>query len=42
MPTYQGQLTEEEILELISYIKSLGEGTDTATRETPSTISDEG
>lgn len=27
MPTYKGQLTEEEILELLSYIKSL-EGTD--------------
>jgi len=23
MPTYKGQLTEEEILELMSYIKSL-------------------
>ena len=26
MPTYQGQLTEEELVELILYIKSLGEG----------------
>lgn len=28
MPTFQGQLTEEEVLELISYIKSLGEESD--------------
>jgi cytochrome c oxidase subunit 2 len=26
MPTYAGQLTEEEILQLIVYIKSLGDG----------------
>jgi mono/diheme cytochrome c family protein len=24
MPTYQGQLTEEQILDLIAYVKSLG------------------
>jgi len=28
MPTYQGQLSEEEILQLISYIKSLGDEPD--------------
>ena len=45
MPTYRGQLTEEEILELISYIKSLGEGgteTSDATGLLPDSDSTEG
>jgi cytochrome c oxidase subunit 2 len=43
MPTYAGQLTEEEILQLILYIKSLGDGmgggdaTATATASEPET-----
>ena len=28
MPTYQGQLSEEQILQLIAYIRSLGTGTE--------------
>ena len=37
MPTYQGQLSEEEILQLISYIKSLAtEPVEEATEENPS------
>jgi cytochrome c oxidase subunit 2 len=31
MPTYQGQLSEEQILQLIAYIRSLGTGTEGST-----------
>jgi cytochrome c oxidase subunit 2 len=30
MPTFQGLVTEEQLLQLIAYIKSLGEATSTA------------
>ena len=45
MPTYRGQLSEEEILELISYIKSLskeGEESATAAPVSPATEEVEG
>jgi cytochrome c oxidase subunit 2 len=36
MPTYQGRVSEEELVELILYIKSLG-GDDAATSNSEST-----
>ncbi len=41
MPTFQGQLREEEILELISYIQSLGKKAESRT-EAAAAVSDEG
>ena len=38
MPTYKGQLSEEELLQLIIYIKSLGDEDET---EEPSAASEE-
>lgn len=40
MPTYQGQLSEEEILQLISYIKSLGDEPDEANQNRPETAAE--
>ena len=40
MPTYQGQLSEEEILQLISYIKSLGDEPDEADQTQPETTAE--
>jgi cytochrome c oxidase subunit 2 len=35
MPTFQGLVTEEQVLQLIAYIKSLSEQTSTAGTGTP-------
>jgi cytochrome c oxidase subunit 2 len=42
MPTYQGQLSEDQIVQLIAYIKSLGKSAGAAHAQTEQTTGREG